>query len=162
MEGMNGLFDFIPWDDAPMPLEHWEQYARHVARIEIGGNDGADIWEFEEWARNLAQELPWWGGDINSLLNEMETWVMRKMGSAFDPEKHCAYTGRRLWQFPSPGWDGRYMMGYFREPDAYLMRVRDCTPGEMEWITGNPAAFAKAKARFEAWRDKAKLSDLDG
>jgi len=30
-----------------------EEYFQLLARIELGGNDGADIYEFEQFARNL-------------------------------------------------------------------------------------------------------------
>ena len=73
---------------------------------------------------------------------------MRKMGSAFDAEKHCAYTGRNLYLCPVETSPVR--MGYWRD-DGSLTRVRDCTPQEKAWIDSNPAAYSANQTAFMAW-----------
>jgi hypothetical protein len=160
---MSGIANLLADDRAaPMTLEDWEALGDHLARCEVHGNDGPDVWEAEEFIAALRDEYAcaldeWAGLPINARIQAMETWVERKMGAAFDPEKHCRYTGRKLWKFPLQGWDARCLMGYYREPDGHLMRVRDCTPGEVEWITGNPAAFQAAKGKFERWLSTCRL-----
>jgi hypothetical protein len=86
-----------------------------------------------------------------------ETFIMRRMGAAFDPETICEYTGARLWKFPADHGDGeRALMGYYRESDGMLVSVRNLTPQELLWITGNPEAFTIEESKFKHWLDQVR------
>lgn len=85
------------------------------------------------------------------------TWVERKMGSEFDPEKFCDYTGLRIYQkavragvLTEKGVVDGWRIGYFRE-DGVCRRFRDATTAELAWIVGNPEAFQSSQIRFNAW-----------
>ena len=82
---------------------------------------------------------------------------MRKMGAAFNPDRHCPYTGRNIYPHPyfqpvgpnkAPG---AWRMMFWRD-DGEAMRCRECTAEETAWLVANPAAFAKLDADFQAWR----------
>lgn len=94
----------------------------------------------------------------------MKTWVMRKMGDAWDPERFCPYTGRTLWQFPIPShplpviWPEPWAMGYWRD-DGVLMRVRRPTVQEHAWLDGFPAEYAKQSVAFHAWLEGVRKKD---
>lgn len=82
---------------------------------------------------------------------------MRKMGAAFNPDRHCPYTGRGIYPHPyrqergpnnaPPSW--RLM---FWRDDGEAMKCRECTAEESAWLDANPEAFAKMDAGFKAWR----------
>lgn len=75
-----------------------------------------------------------------------DTWAKRKLGAAYDPEKHCAYTGRSIYPHPSlPG-----SMFYWRD-DGHLYRSRAMTPEEAAWVAANPAEFARVDLSFRGW-----------
>ena len=76
------------------------------------------------------------------------------MGSEFDPEKFCDYTGLRIYQkavaAPVPYGGTAWRIGYFRE-DGVCRRFRDATAEELAWIVGNLEAFQSSQTRFNAW-----------
>lgn len=85
------------------------------------------------------------------------TWVERKMGAGFDPEKFCDYTGLHLWKFPilsgvpnAPAEARQWRMAHWRE-DGHLRRVRDATAAELAWIAANPAKVQASQTRLDAW-----------
>lgn len=94
----------------------------------------------------------------------MKTWVMRKMGDAWDPERFCPYTGLALWQFPTRShplpdiWPEPWAMGYFRA-DGVLMRVRRPTAAEWAWLEAYPAEYAKQAVAFHAWLEGVRKKD---
>lgn len=114
---------------------------------QVQGMGGPEVATFQ---RELEQR---YGKPLKQLLAQMETWISRKMGRAFDPERHCPYTGSRLWQFPF-AWDVRQdrpLMGYYRESDGWMLRCRLMTAEERAWIEGNPEAWERELAEFRAW-----------
>lgn len=154
------IWDAFKAESWPMHPEHFADCMDHFARVELGGNDGADVWECTEFNRGMAacygieDDREW-----QKLLDEMQTWVMRAMGPSYDPEKHCPYTGRRLWKCPIQDHLGIHnMIGYFREPNAYLFRCRPMDAGELQWVARNPEAMKASLAKFNAWRDKCRLA----
>ena len=68
------------------------------------------------------------------------------MGSAFNPETCCEYTGQALWQFPASA----ALIGYWRA-DGELRAVRLMTPEELAWIAANPVQHQAQSASFNAW-----------
>lgn len=85
-----------------------------------------------------------------------ETWVMRKLGSAFNPDTVCEYTGLALWMFPVPhvplhNWPEPWAMAFWRA-DGMLKAVCRVTPEEYAWLSANPDAYQAERAEFEAWR----------
>lgn len=79
----------------------------------------------------------------------METYIQRKMGAAFNPEKHCPYTGKRIYPCAISHEDGFGIMHYREDGEA--MRFRQMTPEEKAWTLSHPAAFSRNQARMRAW-----------
>lgn len=71
------------------------------------------------------------------------------MGAAFDPEKFCRYTGKRLYLCPLESPEA-VRMAYWRE-DGNLCRVRDMSPEEKAWIDANPDLYQANQDRFGKW-----------
>lgn len=89
------------------------------------------------------------------------TWAKRQLGDKYDPEIHCPYTTRRLWQFASASREGELgpkpSILYWRA-DGVVMRARAMTPAELAWIQRNPGPFMASVRKFWAWRDKFHIS----
>lgn len=80
-----------------------------------------------------------------------QTWVKRALGSAYDPDKVCPYTGRPLWPFPAPEGDPeRWTIQYWRE-DGHLFRVRLMTQLERDWTVANWGQVQASAGRLKAW-----------
>lgn len=77
---------------------------------------------------------------------EQETWVMRQLGAAFDPDTMCEYTGRALHKFPC----GVGYMGYWMACGT-LRACRQLTPEESAWIVANPVPYQQQQAAFRTW-----------
>jgi hypothetical protein len=81
---------------------------------------------------------------------------MARMGSAFNPETCCEYTGLQLWKFPLANGTGYFegvdswKMGYWRA-DGVLRACRHMTPEEKAWIEANPVQYQAESASFNAW-----------
>lgn len=141
------------WDDEPpIPFDDWSCYGEALARIEVNGNDGGDIAEFEELCGALEANLAGIGMTLKEGIEAMETWVQRQMGPAFDPEKTCQYTGLPLWTFPDFSNTGGCLpvIQYWRE-DKRLMRVRVMTPEECAWSAANQERIGKEREKLVAW-----------
>jgi hypothetical protein len=79
------------------------------------------------------------------------TWVMRQLGSAFNPDTVCQYTGLALHMFPMEVGDGQpQFMGFWRT-DGELCGCYPCTDEEKAWILSNPDSYNAERIQFEAW-----------
>lgn len=84
-------------------------------------------------------------------LPNQETWVMRKYGASFNPDKMCYYTGKSVWPLPMVHDISKTM---FYRSDGARMGVVDSTPEEIEWIKSHPAEWQRELAEFDAWDKK--------
>lgn len=82
---------------------------------------------------------------------KQETWVMRKLGKDFNPDKVCPYTGKLIYPMPLPHDITKTM---FYRSDGARMGLVDSTPEEIAWIKANPEAWQKEIAEFDAWDKK--------
>lgn len=72
------------------------------------------------------------------------TWVMRKLGPAFDHDTTCEYTSLRLYRFPL----GDRLIGYHRE-DGCLRACRVMSEDEQAGISPNFETFELERAEYD-------------
>ena len=72
------------------------------------------------------------------------TWVMRKLGAAFNHDTICEYTAFRLYRFPISD----RLVGYFRE-DGYLRACRVMSEEERAGVSPNFETFELERAEYD-------------
>lgn len=73
------------------------------------------------------------------------------MGSEWDSNKFCPYTGRRIYPHPAKGGLGEWQLVWFREGDGERMKSSPAPAETVRWIEANPETFAEHDRKFNAW-----------
>jgi hypothetical protein len=86
----------------------------------------------------------------------MQTYIMRQMGDAWNPDRFCPYTGRPIFPHPyfSPvgpnNGPAAWWVQYWRD-DGEAVRCRPAAPQEVAHIGANMAETVRLENAFRAW-----------
>lgn len=83
-----------------------------------------------------------------------DTFHKRRLGSLYDPDKHCPYTGALLYSFTFVEGTGaacRFYTLWYRSTDGFCLRHREYTPDQVAAFKAAWPGYQDRLARFKAW-----------